>query len=140
MYCTFDDIADMLPEERLIELTDDDNTGTVDQGRIDAAIEAAQGEVNGYLAERYTVPLVATPPLIKSITVDFAIYRLYGRNYDEIPETRQKRYDNGVILLRKIADGTISLGIADPPATENSDAIHVTAPEPLFPTDELDRY
>ena len=138
-YCTRADLEQRIPLARLVELTDDDGTGMVDQDRIDEAIGAAQGEVDGYLAERYPVPLDPVPPLVKAACADIAIYHLYSRTQDEIPETRKDRYAAAVRLLEKLAAGTVSLGLASPPAQTGGGMV-VASGERLFPDEELDRY
>ena len=139
-HLTEDEVAHLLVGAHLVELTDDDALGVVDQGRVDEAISAAQGEVDGYLAERYTVPLSPVPPLVKAACEDIAIYNLYSRTQDEIPESRKTRYAGAVRLLEKLASGAISLGIADPPEPAAADNLTVSAGERIFPDDVLDTY
>jgi len=140
MYCTLDDLTLMVDEVRLIELTDDDGLGVIDQARIDEAISTAQGEVDGYLQERYTVPLDPVPPLIKGACRDIALYNLYSRKYDRLPEVRQKRYDNAVKLLTNVARGTITLGVATPPTETAAETMQVSTPPAIFSADELEKF
>ncbi len=140
MYCNLDDLKSAIEEQRLIELTDDDALGEINQGNIDGAINRAQGEIDGYLAERYAVPLDPVPALIMGACVDVAIYNLYSRKMDDAPDLRQKRYDNAIALLTKIKAGKLSLGVTDPPEEENGSVLQVSAPEPLFPASELDKF
>jgi len=138
MYCTLDDLKLAIDEERLIELTDDDRQGTVDASRVDDAISAAQGEVDGYLQERYDVPLDPVPALVKGACRDITVYHLYSRKVEEVPEVRQKRYDNAIKLLTKIAAGQISLGVATPPEESGSEPMRTSAPAVFF--DNLDKF
>jgi phage gp36-like protein len=124
MYSTFDDIKKLIPEETIIQLTDDENLGSVNQSRIDEAIAQADSEIDSYCGGRYTVPLGGTAPgeivpdIVKKISVDIAIYNLYSRRVEVIPETRAERYKNAVRQLEGIAKGTVSIGeAAAPPAT-----------------------
>lgn len=139
-YCDVDDLKTRIPEERLIELTDDEGVGMVNLGRVSEAITKADGTIDSYLAERYAVPLNPCPVIIKSASEDLAIYNLYTRTQDVVPESRQKANDNAVKLLEKIAAGKLSLGVADPPEETNTGGISVTAPEPIFPDSELDKF
>ena len=136
-YCTLDDLKLAIDEERLLELTDDEGLGEIVQARIDEAIATAQGEVDGFLQERYEVPLDPVPALVKGACRDIAIYHLYSRKVDVLPEIRVKRHDNSVKMLTHIAAGKISLGVADPPAEVNADTVRVKAPDRIFSDDEL---
>ena len=46
--------------------------------------------------------------------MDIAVYNLYARRHDSMPDVRDKRYDNAVKFLGKVAAGTITLGADDP--------------------------
>lgn len=140
MYLTLDLLKEGIDEDKLIQLTDDDGLGVVNQGRIDAAIATAQGEVDGYLQERYTIPLNPVPALILGACRDITIYNLYSRKMEELPETRQKRYDNAVKLLTKLATGVISLGVATPPEENASESMQVNTQAALFGADELEKF
>ncbi|KWT77361.1 Mu-like prophage protein gp36 [Candidatus Magnetominusculus xianensis] len=66
---------------------------------------------------RYAVPLSPTPGLIRGISVDITVFKLYERRFvTEIPESIQRRYDNAIRQLREIRSGTISLDIDIPAA------------------------
>ena len=140
MYCTTDDLILTIDEVRLIELTDDDGLGSLNQARVDEAIATAGGEVDGYLQERYTVPLNPVPPIIKGACRDIALYNLYSRKYDELPEVRKQRYDNAIKLLVNLARGTVSLGVASPPAETQEETMQVQTPTAIFGADELAKY
>ena len=116
-YSSLDDIKKLIPEETIIQLTDDENLGFVNQSRIDEAIAQADAEIDSYCGGRYTVPLSPVPDIIRKISVDIAIYNLYSRRVEVIPETRAERYKNAIRQLEGIAKGTISIGeAAAPPA------------------------
>lgn len=124
-YCTLDDIKKLLPEETIIQLTDDENlkpsainpalpAHAAIIGRIDEAIEAADAEIDGYCAVRYTVPFPTIPRLITGLSVEIAIYYLHARR--TVPEKIEKRYEKAVARLKDIARGLLTLGIDPPPA------------------------
>ena len=46
---------------------------------IDAAIADADGEIDGYLAKRYAVPLAPVPKVINKFSKDIAVYNLFSR-------------------------------------------------------------
>lgn len=132
MYATLDDLKKQLPEDLLINLTDDGGSGIIDTTVTDAALETADVEIDGYLGARYDLPLSPVPAIIAKQAVDIAIYNLYARRQGP-PEHWQKRYDNTIRFLERIADGRISLGRDSSgeatPATDNSMAV---TPERLF--------
>ncbi len=125
MYSTISDIKQALPEEIVIQLTDDENlkptaispVNTAHAaiiGRIDEAIESADAEIDGYCASKYSVPFTTVPRLITVLSVEIAIYYLYKRR--TVPEKIEKAYDKAVARLKDISRGLLSLGIDPPPA------------------------
>lgn len=135
MYATLDDLKKQLPEDLLINLTDDGGSGIIDTTVTDAALETADVEIDGYLGSRYTLPLAPIPPIIAKQAVDIAIYNLYARRQGP-PEHWQKRYENTVRFLERIADGRISLGIGDPEPPA-ADEAQVSAGDRIFSRDTL---
>lgn len=118
-YCAQADILEQISDGTLIELTDDGGSGEIDSSVVTRAIADADAEIDGYCGTRYSLPFSPVPGMIRKISVDLAIYHLYSRRDDSIPEMRQKRYDNAVRLLRDVSKGTITLG-ADAPAQTNT--------------------
>lgn len=115
-YSTLDDLIKLLPEETLIQLTDDEGAGEANQARIDEAISQADAEIDSYAGGRYGVPLASPPDLIRKLSVDISIYHLYSRRVEEIPATRADRYKAAVRILDNIAKGIVTLGITPPTA------------------------
>ena len=124
MYCTLDDIKEQISEDELIQLSDDENTGTVDTAAIDRAIADADAEINGYCVERYTVPFDPVPDLIRKYCVDISIYNLLSRRQGA-DEDRLARYKNAIRFLEKVAKGIVSLGV-NAPAETSQDTVSVT--------------
>lgn len=111
-YCTIEDIKGCIPESNIVQLTDDEGLGIVNQARVDKAIAIADSIIDGYLRGRYTLPLSAVPEIIKTIAIDIAVYKLYERRLElEMPETMSARYKNAVKILEQIQKGLIKLGI-----------------------------
>mgnify|MGYP000002900306 CR=1 FL=1 len=112
MYCSIDDIRKNIPDISLIELTDDNGTGQIENTIVSEAIAYADSTIDGYLRGRYSLPLNPVPKIIQKISIDIAIYHIYSRRFElEMPEGMQKRYENAVKLLEAIRKGTIELGI-----------------------------
>jgi phage gp36-like protein len=141
-YSTLTDVKKLIPEETLIQLTDDEGAGIVNQARIDEAISQADEEIDSYLGNRYDVPIVApVPGIIKKLSVDMGIYNLYSRRMEEIPKARDDRYRNAIRILEGIAKGTISVGETDEPEG-GADQIEASTSEDdrIFTKDKLSGY
>ncbi len=74
--------------------------------------------IDGYLAARYTLPLVSVPMIVKGWAADITRFKLWD---DHAPEEVRRRYDDALAQLKMVAQGTIAL----PPG---SDGAPVTAP------------
>ena len=98
MYATVDDIRNGLPEARLIELTDDENTGAVVVSRIEDAIADADAEIDAALGASFTGEPV--PTILTRLSVDMAIYHLYSRVAEDMPELRRERYLDARRILK----------------------------------------
>lgn len=142
MYSTLDDIKKLLPEETVIQLTDDDSVGAVDSALVDEAIAQADAEIDSYCGNRYAVPFAAAPDIVKKCSVDIAIYNLYSRRVEEIPQTRADRYKNAVRQLEGIARGIISIGVDPPPsaASQGEQRADITGPDRNFSRSKLEDF
>lgn len=147
MYLTVDDIlADGLSEQSLIDLTDDTNTGVVDNTKVEAAISRAQTEVDTHLGVRFEVPFPSNgiPQQVKDITRDITVYRLYQRRHPEaVPEGIRQSYDDAVSLLKRIAQGTAVLPVAQIASLEKSPGLVATnkrAKDRVYSSQELSKW
>lgn len=140
-YSTLDDLKEQLDETTLIELTDDAGSGTVDTTVTTRAIADADEEIDGYVGGRTTVPLYPVPGIIRKLSVDIALYNLFSRRHDSIPEIRKERYDNAVKFLVKVAEGKISLGQNDPdPPASGGDVDYTQAVDAVMTSTKLDNF
>jgi phage gp36-like protein len=105
-YSTLADLIKLAPEKTLIQLTDDELLGVVNQARIDEAIAAADAEVDGYCGD-YALPFSPVPPIVRNMSADMALYRLYARRVTAMPEVRKDAYNNALARLRDISKGAI---------------------------------
>ena len=129
-YSTIDDIKNQLDEVRLIQLTDDENTGAVVEERVTRAIADADEEIDGYVGARHAVPLATVPSIIRKLSVDIAINNLYARR-EKSSEIRETRYKNAIRFLKQVALGKISLGADDPEGSPpTSDAPELSSDNP----------
>lgn len=139
-YSTLTDIKELLPEETLIQLTDDDGLGSVDQTKIDKAIAQADAGINAYCGKLYTIPFSTVPEVINKLSVDIAIYHLYSRR-DVMPEIRGERYKDAMRQLSDISRGVISLGVDPAPASTGSGVnINIKSNDRIFSRGTMDEF
>lgn len=147
-YAVQNDILEAISSDELVNVTDDAGAGVVDADAVTRAIADADAEINTYCATQYTVPLSPVPDIVRKLSVDIAIYNLYGRRRGATDD-RKQRYDNAIALLRRIADGSVSLGVAAPDPDEEggpeatqsgSDRIFTTGRSSKSTLGSLDNY
>lgn len=94
--------------------TDVESAASLEDGDLNAAIQAAQDEVDGKIAARYQLPLVTVPDILMRITRDIAgwLATLTYRRGDPIDphDPVQLRYNAAEALLTQIQLGTLALG------------------------------
>lgn len=116
-YCSQDDLLMMIPAAELAELTAESGDEP-DAEVVAEAIAKAAGEIDAYLAVRYALPLAATPPQVKSLAVDLALYQLYARR-SVAPVLRRQKYEAAVAFLKEVAAGQALVEGAGEPAGDN---------------------
>lgn len=136
-YCAKADILEQLDEEILIQLTDDEGAGTVDDDMVTRAIADADAEIDSYCGVRYSVPFTTVPGMIRKLAVEFAIYNLYGRRKG-VSDDRKDRYNNGIRFLRDVSKGVVSLGADDPDSTpSDANAPQISSSERIFSREKM---
>jgi len=136
MYSTQADILKQISEAELIQLTND----TVGATTIDDVNEAkarldADEEIDSYLRKRYSLPLDPVPSRLNKLSVDIALYNLYGRR-QRTPEDVRIRYKDAIAFLKAVADGTASLG-EDTPGTPAGTPVNITSEDRIFSRSKL---
>ena len=126
-YSTQADIINLeLEESELIDLTDDRDAGTVDAGKVTAAIAKADAEIDAYCQAQYTVPFSPTPDIVTGWSATLAAFGLF-RNRPK-PETLIDRYNKVMSWLKAISEnerqipGEISDENSDPGSTTDGTA------------------
>jgi phage gp36-like protein len=107
-YATQLDMMQRFGQIELTQLTDRENTGSIDVDVLNQALGDADTEINGHLEGRYTLPLSRTPKILVTYACDIARYRLYD---DRATEQVTKRYESAMKFLRMVAEGRLSLGL-----------------------------
>lgn len=80
---------------------------------IDEAIADADGEIDGYLAKRYAVPMDPAPKILNKLSKDIAVYNLFSRmgiQEDSDEAIFLTRYNAAIKFLTLVADGRVSIG------------------------------
>ena len=138
-YCTQSDLLKQITSEQLIQLTDDADAGVADTAIVDDAIAAADAVIDGYCAQRYTVPFASTPPIINEISVTVALYKLFTRRAHAMPELRKEQYDNMIKMLKDIEAGHLSLGVPAPTANPDRKGTY-GGNERIFTRDDMEGF
>ena len=102
--------------------------------RINQGIEEAQGIIDGFLARRYTLPLVKTPGILITWARAIVRYKLHDdRQTDDRSDPVVRDYRDAMKLLEQIAQGKFSLGVEDPNAgTGSAGEIQISPGEKVF--------
>lgn len=112
-YTTLAEMETRFGTAELAELTDRVSGEVPDAEVIGRAIADAEAEIDGYLAARYSVPLINVPPLIARLASDLARYFLCGARANEL---ERARYADAVKTLRAIGKGEMILDAGTVPA------------------------
>lgn len=131
-YATQSDLIDRVGERMLIDLTDreDEASQVIDAEAVRLALEQADAEIDGYIINRYKLPMAQVPPTIVDLASTLAIWRLHS--FD--PSDKLKAdYKAAQTKLREIASGVYSLPIegVDAPTTGGSGARVTDRPRPF---------
>lgn len=125
-YATQSDLVARFGLPELILLTDraDPPAGSIDATVVAAALADAEAVIDGYLAERYSLPLASVPAMLVGIACDLARFRLHTA---EATDAVKERNDQATGTLRDIARGLVTLQVAGAAPVETPDAGPVVA-------------
>lgn len=119
MYCTIEEVRNSLKEDAVNSIIDNEYIEDPEEKEnklvslIEQVIEDADGEIDGYLASRYSTPLSKVPKVINKYSKDIAMYNLFSRAGIE-NGTREEnyltRYKAAIKFLELVAKGTVNIG------------------------------
>lgn len=121
-YCTVEEVKGMIKADALNMIIGDEYIEDEAEREariipiIEEAIKDADGEIDGYLVKRYSVPLSPTPKVINKFSKDIAVYNLFSRaGIDEGEKEKNflNRYKAAVKFLENVAKGVVDIGITD---------------------------
>ena len=133
-YATQADLVARFGTTELAQLTDRTAGTVIDAAVVAAALADADALVDGYLAQRYALPVTPTPALLLRVACDIARFLLHGK---AAGEKVRDAYDDALKLLRDLADGRAALpGALPAPAAQTPAAAggapKFATPERLF--------
>lgn len=110
-YATIESMITRFGREDLVEITDTEPpyTGEINLTKLQAAITAANGEVDAYLSKQLNVPTVLSSPFVQMMACDVARYRVALGNA-RVSERDEKRYELAVKNLKAVNKGEIGIG------------------------------
>jgi phage gp36-like protein len=116
-YITNEDIERRLGTTTYLQLCDDDGDGFAEAGIVDEARAGAEGELDGYLARRYRLPIdlavhADVAAVLVSLALDLVEHRLRARR-PPVPEVTAARYARAIRWLEGVADGSVDLPSSD---------------------------
>jgi phage gp36-like protein len=135
------DLGRRLTQQKLIDLTDLDNTGSVDSSRAQAALDSASSMIDAYCGGRYALPLQPSDQVV-DVCLDIAIFKLYVGRQRPIPETVKNANDAAMSFLKDVSAGKATLAQATVPQTSESNVVtrdHTANPE-AFDPNKLDGF
>ncbi|MGA9768276.1 MAG: phage protein Gp36 family protein [Blastocatellia bacterium] len=118
-YITTQDLIDELGEEKLLELTDDEGSGDLEndhvQKRIGKALSYAVGTFDSYARQRYQIPVPVTEK-VKATCIDLAVFNLFkGRGTSATKESvygvKKDAHDLAMKYLLDIGAGRAALDV-----------------------------
>ena len=107
-YATKADMVLRFGAQELIQITDRERIGDIDDSVLDRAIADAEAEINASLQDRYALPLTTVPPLVTRIACQLIRYFLYDNG---APENVSVSATEARAVLKGIAAGTLRLGL-----------------------------
>jgi phage gp36-like protein len=135
-YCAKADILGEISEEELIGLTDDEQTGLVNDSRVTEAITRADDLIDSYCGQVAEVPFATIPGVIKQHSKTMVIYFLFARR-SAVPENRRKDYDDALAHLKAIAKGDASLPPITAADVTGGNEVSISSEERIFTRDKM---
>jgi phage gp36-like protein len=108
-YATEQDIADSYGSARL-DMLADIGAGTRDDAKIARALDGASATIDGYISQRYALPLPSTPAVLRQACIDIAVYRL-ASDATLLTDDIRQRYEDAIAFLKDVAKAVAALGL-----------------------------
>lgn len=108
-YTTQADVEAKVSALVLDDVLDDNGDGQRDSGLLDQVIANASIEVDGFICNRVTTPVVTPPASVQSAALWFTIRDLYGRRQRDLPKDWAAAIAAVEKWLMAVRDGTQTL-------------------------------
>ena len=136
MYCSIEDLISRVGEKTVINLTNDTTPATtVNSAIAEENIVIADDLINSSLRNKYKLPLPAVPNLVKQLSADITIYRLYCRRPQNVPENYKKNYEVALQILKDLQSGA---KVLDLPSSFGDDESTSSMSSALYLTDKTE--
>lgn len=134
-YATLPQMIERFGETTLAHLTDrgETATGEVVVSVVERALADSDAIINGYVGNRYALPLASVPELLVDLALIIAIYKLHVFQSDQ---KIKDDYDAAIRTLRDISSGVVKLdvaGIGEPASSGASGVEYIDRERPLTP-------
>lgn len=120
------DLAQFIDESQVLRLTDDNNLGQINEQVVSEIIASASATIDGYLAKRYTLPLLQSCSQLKEWAGAIVRHELHMRRPDggdDLPKAVVRSYDNAMKSLREVRDGKLDLTVVDSSAATSEPVV-----------------
>ncbi|NML88350.1 DUF1320 domain-containing protein [Sphingobium sp. TB-6] len=133
-YASLQMLTKRFGERVLIQLTDraEVAAGEIDTSVVDQELVNTDAVINGYLGNRYRLPLDPVPEQVTDLALSIAIYKLHVYAPDE---KIKADYQDALRMLRDISDGKVKLDAAgvEPASSGASGVQFIDRERPLSP-------
>jgi phage gp36-like protein len=119
-YVTTAQLIARFGEQVLIDLTDRDGLGVIDEDVLASAVAAAEATVNGYVSGRYPIPLSPVTEDVLEAIFNLVRYILDGDNGNDIVINRR---NDSIAWLKDVSAGRARLSgieVVAPPSPATS--------------------
>jgi phage gp36-like protein len=135
-YATKADMISLFGEPEVLQLTDRESLGEIDDTTLEMALASADGEIDSYISAVYTLPLSSTTRMLIVTSCNIARFRLYAHRATEEVKIR---YDDSIRWLRDIAKGVATLGLPTTGDPLINESIVVNSRNQVFTDDVFDK-
>lgn len=129
-YASEQDFIDLIGAQEALALTDLDNDGVADAGRMAAALSAASADIDGIVLRQKSYLQDNHADLLKTACIHFARWHLSGGSVTEVDPVKERR-DYYTKLLRDLADG-VSGNDGQGTAAAHGGEVFVSSSERVF--------
>lgn len=138
MYANVQDMVARFGDLEVIQISDRNTDGMIDDDVVLVALADATAEIDAYLG-RFKQPFAEMPPILKRLCCDIARYRLAATSGVLITEEIRNRYKIDVLdLLKALAKGEVQLGVdstGEQVATSENGVVFVNGKTKVFGRD-----